>query len=565
MVENPNVISWGGGGKDWSRKDLPQSPDKIECSNEVFARIRERLYEAGLIERSKGLKRQDIFIPKIRKKLETERALEELGLSGIFNDRSIIFIQNERYPITNDEITISTVYEALEEKKQNIVNIHLNDLFSEGRRVSDIYLQYGGRVRPCIFERIGIMKGDVLIGEFTNRDEYVMLVVDEQDGVSRTLSLALSNKWRDAVNENGKLIEEVKKEQKLPELENPTVIRERELRDIVARGIGNHLEKLGLAFNPQDISLPSVQIGYAIEESGKKAREALNDVGLPGGFSVIWVGKQREKSIIVSGRALGFRTELYLGSATNVNIIASLKYDHGRNPSVFIDSEKIEDRVIVLGSSFVTGAVYVLLIVDKDGKHEISSVALPHGWGSIFNKEGKWIEQPKEKPAERRQESVERLKKFCGDMPHSQQRYDWVQETNEKPPAPIASVIPEGQVSLETPKETREPYTPEQLENMRRAQWGEYDEMRTGSIHAGRSGRYHAGSNHRVKQPVSTLIVDKLFQDTNVFLRSYSPLTGSPRPGFKDRTKEDRKDESKRYRTQKEQRKAEFHKRQKGK
>lgn len=92
-----------------NRKDLWPSPDARISGNQIFNSIKDRLVAAGLKKKSAGLKRQDVFVPKLCKGLGTSALLEEMfGLSKDFSDRFVIFIKNEKNNIYNDKIMIAT-------------------------------------------------------------------------------------------------------------------------------------------------------------------------------------------------------------------------------------------------------------------------------------------------------------------------------------------------------------------------------------------------------------------------------------------------------------------------
>jgi len=530
--KNTDVISW-------SRKDLGQNPDQLKLRGEVLGRIKGCLSVAGLEAKSARLRLHDIFIPKIFKTPRAVDALEKFGLSKDLSHKCVILIENGRDKLVDDYITISTDKEGLEGENDDTMWIQLKNLFFVSRRVSDVVLQYQEGRFPCIFERQGVEKGKLYIGEFTDDEEYVLLIADEWDGVAKTFSLRLPKKWRDAVEENGRLIDgieekQVKSELKVqtatPDFRDPILRRiekikeqaetpELKLQNEVIENIRKHLEDLGLKFNPEDISVPSVSIGYDIEESRIRTQDALNRAELPAGFSVICVGEEKEKSIVIVGRTGILGTNFVLG--TSGSIIARLQYDSGRNPSKFKDDDTKQE--IRLGRDLSLTENYVLFVLKKNnGKYQVSSLTLPDGWMSISDKDkdGRLIGKPIEVIKQAEQE-----------------------ETVEKT-APTLS--PEEQVFLETPK--KESYSQKQLEEMRRTQWKEYDDMKgITHVHKG-ADRSGAGGNY-AKGSVQTGNVEKLFKDETLFPRNALPSshTGNPPPSFKDRPDDERKKESQDY------------------
>lgn len=477
-----------------SRKDLGQNPDLIKSSNGILDRIKERLRIPGFLGRSEELRLQDIFIPKIYKKFKTDTlTLESLGLSEDFSDRFVIFIKNEKNEINKNHTFISIDQERQgrlveEEGPKNInLRIHLSDLFLDKHKVSDISLKNTGVLGVLgmsFFERQGIMRDTVILGNISQDEESVLLVVDNADGVASAFSLVLPKNWRDSVDENGRLIGGTEEKQNESKLITPSetntdsgqVLRpaqdvarmtgsgeqtetpEQKLQNEVLRRIEKHLNELGLEFDPRDISVPSVTVDTSdYSEPGVRTREALIAAKLSGGFSVICVGGEKEQHFSVAGSSSTVGIMFVFGFKTGGGL-SSFKYSCGSNPSVFVSrGNNTEFR---LGRDWLSQEEHVLLAFIKNGRRELSSLALPAGWipalkSVLENGKLKPVEPVKQPPQER----------VVGK------------------PVPIVPVASEVRVSLKTPKKTEGSYTQEQLKEMEEKQWEDYD------IAMGREGR----------------------------------------------------------------------------
>lgn len=385
---------WSFGGKELSPK-----PD-LKLGDKVLNVISSRCRELGWRSDRELLDPQDIFFPSVNfigdERGGVLRGMDQQDLL------SVIFVAGKEHAVVKNEINFSEergLFSGIPE-----LRIGLGELLPASDKRIGMAIYFSCRKKISIpnmvsLDRLGPKPGISDVGFISPTEKQVLLIAGSDDGIPNVATVVLPADFRTAF-ENGKLIGGGEEKQIKPELKEQTEDHEVKLQDEVVRRIKKHLQELGVGkmseeLDPRDISVPPVS-NYNKSELENKTQEALDRAHLPGGFPVIYVGEEKPKSILVAGTPTLYSTRFVLELSTDSgdkNYISSLRYSHNRNPSVFINYETNTEFRLGTDSS---AQIHVLLILGKDGKYETSSVALPFGWMSVFDNDGRLLKKPAE-------------------------------------------------------------------------------------------------------------------------------------------------------------------------